>query len=395
MAAKWFEETWTGEHGNYTNASAGYVGTNKSAGLESHWKYMRHDTIGSAGSNRRLSLAIFAPSLVKYVRDTSEKHADKVLDSKSGIHKFPSVPTITTELWNAVQKFDVARLALSTVDGCISSQEQWDHEIYFFHPPDQEIEESQEASASPLSITQKISDYRAAGRKIGLARSAILGVLMPSTKAMKQMRHKFKLTGFTTDNLTTMATHLLPLREKYLDLFHRTAEWNTKHADVNVDMTLDILETFERYCSSFSLCVFSLTYSLQQHRIAPLKFKCGQMLFTSTTRECFSSFVSAETVVMSMLFQPELTVPAVDSKVQLKGRVKAAVANPFNAAALRAKEKKAIEKVEQMWNPTLQVLSGAVAEDSAAGCAARSRVKAKDKVCSFLFCFNRLCTYSL
>ncbi len=98
---------------------------------------------------------------------------------------------------------------------------------------------------------------------------------------------------------------------------------------------------------------------------------------------------------MSMLFQPELTVPAVDSKVQLKGRVKAAVANPFNAAALRAKEKKAIEKVEQMLNPTLQVFSGAVAEDSAAGCAARSRVKAKDKVCSFLFCFNRLCTYSL
>ncbi len=66
VAAKWFEETWTGEHGNNTNASAGYVGTNKSAGLESHWKYMRRDTIGSAGSNRRLSLAIFAPSLVKH-----------------------------------------------------------------------------------------------------------------------------------------------------------------------------------------------------------------------------------------------------------------------------------------------------------------------------------------
>jgi hypothetical protein len=90
---------------------------------------------------------------------------------------------------------------------------------------------------------------------------------------------------------------------------------------------------------------------------------------------------------MSMLFQQELTVPVVDSKVQLKGRVKATVANPFNAAALRAKEKKAIEKVEQMWNPMLQVLSGGVADDSAADHAAH-RVKAKAKVCTFLFVFG-------
>ncbi len=49
-----------------------------------------------------------------------------------GIHKFPSVPTITTEIWNAVQKLDVARLALSTVDGCVSSQEQWTYNLHPF-----------------------------------------------------------------------------------------------------------------------------------------------------------------------------------------------------------------------------------------------------------------------
>ena len=36
VAANWFETYWTGEHGNYTNATAGYVGNNKSAGIESH-----------------------------------------------------------------------------------------------------------------------------------------------------------------------------------------------------------------------------------------------------------------------------------------------------------------------------------------------------------------------
>ena len=45
-AASWFEKEWTGEHGNYTNASAGYVGNNKSTGCESHWKYALRDTLG-------------------------------------------------------------------------------------------------------------------------------------------------------------------------------------------------------------------------------------------------------------------------------------------------------------------------------------------------------------
>ena len=34
-AAAWYDDTWTGEHGNYTNASAGYCATRTSAGLES------------------------------------------------------------------------------------------------------------------------------------------------------------------------------------------------------------------------------------------------------------------------------------------------------------------------------------------------------------------------
>jgi hypothetical protein len=35
-AADWFSGYWMGEHGNYTNATAGYVGSNKLAGIESH-----------------------------------------------------------------------------------------------------------------------------------------------------------------------------------------------------------------------------------------------------------------------------------------------------------------------------------------------------------------------
>jgi hypothetical protein len=35
-AASWFNDTWTGEHGNYTNATAGFVDNNLSAGIETN-----------------------------------------------------------------------------------------------------------------------------------------------------------------------------------------------------------------------------------------------------------------------------------------------------------------------------------------------------------------------
>jgi hypothetical protein len=35
-ATTWFNDTWTGESGNYTNFTAGYVGNNSSSGIESH-----------------------------------------------------------------------------------------------------------------------------------------------------------------------------------------------------------------------------------------------------------------------------------------------------------------------------------------------------------------------
>ena len=73
VAANWFEKYWTGEHGNYTNATAGYVGNNKSAGIESHWKYMRRDTVGVAGSGKRTGLKTFIPMLIKYLSDLSKQ----------------------------------------------------------------------------------------------------------------------------------------------------------------------------------------------------------------------------------------------------------------------------------------------------------------------------------
>ncbi len=113
VAANWFETYWTGEHGNYNNATAGYVGNNKLAGIESHWKCMRHDTVGVAGSGKRTGLKTFIPMLMKYLSDLSKRHADKLLCPITGAHRFPSLPVISAKIRAKVSTFDVKRLLLS------------------------------------------------------------------------------------------------------------------------------------------------------------------------------------------------------------------------------------------------------------------------------------------
>ena len=120
-AASWCEKEWTGEHGNYTNASAGYVGNSKSTGCESNWIYARRDTIGTAGSNKRMSNRVWLPLLISYLEALSKRHADKILCPVTGAHLFPTEPVIsgliTTKLWAKLHKINVNRLLLSHVSG--------------------------------------------------------------------------------------------------------------------------------------------------------------------------------------------------------------------------------------------------------------------------------------
>ena len=66
-ASNWFDETWTQAHGNYTNASAGYIGNPNSGGIENGWKYLWRDTVGSGGTNMEIRLDFFVPRLTNYI----------------------------------------------------------------------------------------------------------------------------------------------------------------------------------------------------------------------------------------------------------------------------------------------------------------------------------------
>ena len=127
-AAKWFRKTWCGERGNYTNASAGYVGNKVGNSLEANWKYYRRDTIGTTGTTQRMPLDIYIPSHLKYVRDLSMKHFSDMVDD-AGIVAFPVYPSITTELWKKVQSIDPRIIQLSHVEGGLQYRTGWDASV--------------------------------------------------------------------------------------------------------------------------------------------------------------------------------------------------------------------------------------------------------------------------
>ena len=234
-AAKWFLETWTGEYGNYTNGTAGYVGNNKSAGIESHWRYMRRDTIGSAGSNIRLSIAVFVPNLLKYISDLSEKHAAKVLNPNTGRHSFPSCPVITPKIWNKVHKFDTTRLALCSIEASAEVKATWNREIQYFIPKD----------SQPLGIIDLMTSFHAIG-KLAVTRRQVGSIIMPSEKLLAHTRRASNLIDRTTANLETLRQIITPLQDVYLDLFNGTEEWNLKYPTKTTTDILDIMESFER-----------------------------------------------------------------------------------------------------------------------------------------------------
>ena len=80
---------------------------------------MRRDTVGSAGTARRMSKPVFGPPMVStsgiQVKQILARVA-RLLDQETGMHKFPSIPKIRNKMWRLVQEFDISRLILTEIE---------------------------------------------------------------------------------------------------------------------------------------------------------------------------------------------------------------------------------------------------------------------------------------
>ncbi len=128
-ASLWFNDTWTCERGNYTNATAGYVGNNLSSSIESHWRYMRRYTVGCAGIHpAHFSGGICA--VLEQVYMLSQKHADKILCPITGAQS--EATYIPSKIWKKIQEIKVIRLLLSYCEASQNVRKLWAVDMEFF-----------------------------------------------------------------------------------------------------------------------------------------------------------------------------------------------------------------------------------------------------------------------
>jgi hypothetical protein len=128
---------------------------------------------------QRIALPVFAPSLMQYLSIRSKKHADKILCPMTGEHKFPSKATyITSKLWKKFQAFKVHRLLLSYCEASQHVRKIWADAMEFFH-----------SCGKNESFGEAITRFRAAGLRMNLARSATVGILIPTRAMMRDVEN--------------------------------------------------------------------------------------------------------------------------------------------------------------------------------------------------------------
>ena len=260
-ASKWYEKTWTGEHGYYTSASAGYNGNNMASGLESTWRYLRRDTVGNAGANMSMSLEVFAPSLLKYVKDASEKHADKMVDPKTGRGVFPVLPEADAALWKEVQQFDMLRIRLAYVEGNKTMRQAWQYSADFFNNEDAEGE------GETKSFIEKLTLFRATGQSFDIARTRMTGIIMPTETLLKTLIRK----GNKSFKQLEFAVHALV--PQYDTLFNKTGDFMDENPGMPPEAILDIMDSFVRYTLISRSTAFSHSNSF--HATGSCRFKSG------------------------------------------------------------------------------------------------------------------------
>jgi hypothetical protein len=272
-AATWLNDNWTGERGNYTIATAGYVGNHLSSGIESNWRYMRRDVVGCAGTSQRISLPVFTPSLMQYLSIRSKKHADKILCPKTGAHKFPSEATyITSKLWKKIQEFN--RLLLSYCEASQHVRKIWAEDMELFHSC---------GNGKDESFGEAITRFSAAGLRMKLARSATVGILIPTRSMMRDVE-TLKFETFEEE-----VKCVEDCRVMYECMYHREDDFDTEFGETSVEDKLDNVESFVR--------------------VTPMPIKSGEMVFLCNCGEAYKNYACVHSGVLSMLWNLDMIFP--------------------------------------------------------------------------------------
>jgi hypothetical protein len=314
-AADWFYRYWTGPRGNYTNASAGYSGSNSAQGIESRWRYLKRDVLGGK-SNMSFPLKTFIPSLLAYLKAHSARHHAQLIKTNEGCGTaFPSAPTITDDMWKHAQLIDTRTFLLSTVE-CNPDLQRG------FNLVTEAIAAYGEAT-TPLP--EKIRLWQSDGNSMDhLPKTSFTAIIVPTTSIIKQLEKKgYKL-------ILDLKEALVPLVLQYQQLMYKNLDdfYDGDTACLGPSHMLNIMEAF--------------------HRLTPIR-KFGGLQWRCVCTKGFRCMACGHSLLFSCLWDDKLRVPPNLSEVVLPNRKSKTVPNVFNADKVMEEP----DDIPAQWNPKI------------------------------------------
>jgi hypothetical protein len=213
-----------------------------------------------------MSVDVLTPSLVKHVKDMSEKHSDKVLCEETGIYLFPVLPTITASSWNDVQKFSVHRLQLAWVEqsAFVRFQPEWKHATDNLCEPE---------DAEKLSDTDLIKKFRDNGHSVDIACSNLKGIIMQTVNFIKQLERSKVFNTFEK-----LQEAVNQVQVKHGIFYNDTDNFLEENPGLGQDNALDIMDSHARHVHmSCAMHIQSNVLPVQDHTTerCQMLFRCS------------------------------------------------------------------------------------------------------------------------
>jgi hypothetical protein len=115
---------------------------------------------------------------------------------------------------------------------------EWQHAADFF------TNEGKDEDDDVESFVEKLNEFRAAGRAIGLARTRVEGIIMPTERLITILTKKKGCNTFVKLRLERAVQDLVL---QYELLFHHAERFIDENPGMDAEAILDIMDSFVRY----------------------------------------------------------------------------------------------------------------------------------------------------
>ena len=134
-----------------------------------------------------------------------------------------------------------------------------------------------------MPLSKMLTRYRRTGKHMRMARTSIRSIFMPT---MDTILHMKTVPGIVS--IRDAEEYVQQELVRYQNLFDKLSEFRATYQAFSPDNALGVMGSFVR--------------------VTPLAAKVGDMAFLCVCADAYQSYICVETIVLSMVFNPDLNV---------------------------------------------------------------------------------------